>query len=176
MAHPAPEAEGRPRWLGYLQLALILAAVAIALYFARAPERADRVVAGVTVEQHRPAVTVVRPTPTEHALTVHLTGSVTLDRKASLVSEVDGRVIWVSPKFSAGGTLEEGETFVRIDPAEFELRVEAARLAVREAEVLLAQRRDEFAEVHLEKARNALRLAELRLRKPPSRSPTVVAW
>ena len=33
---------GRPKWMGYAQLVLILAAIGVALYFAQAPSRVER--------------------------------------------------------------------------------------------------------------------------------------
>ncbi|MDE0101026.1 MAG: HlyD family efflux transporter periplasmic adaptor subunit [Bryobacterales bacterium] len=134
---------------------------------------------------------MIRPTPTEHELSVELTGSVTLEEKASVVSEVVGRVVWVSPTFSNGGSFAADETFIRIDPTKFELHVEAATMAVREAEARVwaqkargAEDARRFAlenpgvevsewvrrlpkiaeaEAELERARAELRLAELRL-------------
>ena len=58
----------------------------------------------------------------------------------NVASEVDGRVAWVSPNFANGGSLSVDETFIRIDPAEFELHVEAAEMAVREAAARVAGR------------------------------------
>ena len=126
---------GRSERRGYVQLALILVVIAIALYFARAPSREIRVsVSDVSPASARLAVRVIQPTPTDQSLTVNLTGSVTLQQKTSVVSEVVGRVVWVSPQFSNGGSFEENETFIRIDPTKFELAVEAAAMAVQEAE------------------------------------------
>ncbi len=126
---------GRPRWHGYLQLALILGAIALALYFARAPDRVERgAVPLLGADGALPAVRVIQPALTEEALTVELTGSVNLEERARVASEVVGRVVWVSPSFSNGGSIPANETFVEIDPAEYELRVEAAAAAMQRAE------------------------------------------
>ena len=76
---------------------------------------------------------MVRPVPVEPALTVELTGSVRMDRRVRVASEVVGRVVWVSPEFRNGGSLAAKETFIRVDPAEYELEVKAAEHALREA-------------------------------------------
>ncbi|MDE0123744.1 MAG: hypothetical protein OXN97_04120, partial [Bryobacterales bacterium] len=61
----------QPNWRGYAQLAFIVFAIAIALYFARAPGRVDRGAASdTTSEDARPTVRVIRPTLTEQSLTV----------------------------------------------------------------------------------------------------------
>ena len=169
-AGPGGRAE-RPKWFGYLQLAVILGAIAVALYLARAPERVERIDrSALETQERRPVVSVVQPTPTEQALTLRLTGSVVLKEKATVVSEVVGRVVWVSPKFEPGGSIAANEVFIRIDPEEYELRVEAAGLEVAELEqeVRGKEARNEDAArtaLKLEKARVALRLAELQLRR-----------
>ena len=147
MPQKSDDSKGRPgqsRWFGFVQMVLILAVVAVALYFARAPERVERdTVPALSAEDTKPVVKVIRPTRTDQALTVALTGSVSLSERARLKSEVAGRVIWVSPKFSNGGSIEANERFVQIDPTEYELRVKAAEAAVEVAE----------ARVRTEKAR-----------------------
>ena len=71
---------------------------------------------------------------TDQALTVDLTGSVRASEMARLKSEVAGRVVWVSPNFSNGGSIEADEPLVKVDPTEYELRVKAAEMAVEIAE------------------------------------------
>ena len=179
-------------WRGYAQVAFVLGAIAVALYFARAPDRIDRgALPDESPDSAGPTVTVIRPASAEQSLRVQLTGSVTLEEKASVVSEVVGRVVWISPKFSSGGSFAADETFIRIDPTELELQVEVAAMAVREAKARVwaekargveAMRKFALespgveasewvrrlpkiaeAEAELEKARAALKLAELRL-------------
>ncbi|MYE03327.1 MAG: hypothetical protein F4Y03_19055 [Alphaproteobacteria bacterium] len=165
------ESGGRPQWYGYLQLAVILGAIAVALYFARAPERVERIDrAALAGEERRPVVSVIRPEPTEQSLTLRLTGSVRLKERATVMSEVVGRVVWVSPKFEPGGSIDANEVFIRIDPEEYALKAEEARLAVEELEHALraAEARNgeaPAAALRLERARVALRLAELQLRR-----------
>ena len=183
---------GQRSWRGYAQVAFVLGAIALALYLARAPSRIDRsAIADLSPDSAGPTVTVIRPASTEQSLRVELTGSVTLEEKASVVSEVVGRVVWVSPKFSSGGSFAADETFIRIDPTKLELQVEVATMAVREAEarVWAEKARGEEAtrklalenpgveasewvrrlpkiaeaEAELEKARAVLKLAELRV-------------
>ncbi len=128
-------ASGRPQWLGIVQLAAILLIVVIALYFARAPGRVTLdATPDLTAEKGKPTVSVIQPKPTTQALTVRLTGSVRVEQQARVMSEVTGRVAWISPKFSNGGSIPANETFIKIDTAEHELRVERAEMAVKAAE------------------------------------------
>ena len=120
---------------GYLQIALILVAIVVALYFARAPDRVARdALPEAAGDVAKPTANVVQPVPTEQSLTLELTGSVRMSEKATISSEVTGRVAWVSPEFKNGGTLAAHERIVRIDSTEFELRVQAAQRAVEAAE------------------------------------------
>jgi len=126
---------GRPQWLGIVQLAAILLVIVIALYFARAPSRVALDAApALTAEKGKPTVSVIQPKPARQALTVRLTGSVRIEEQARVMSEVTGRVVWISPKFSNGGSIPANETFIKIDTAEHELRVERAEMAVKAAE------------------------------------------
>ena len=160
-------ASGRPRWLGFAQLALILLAIVVALYFARAPDRVERgPIAGPA--QAKPVVGVVKPAATGHAVAFKLTGTVTLERRTRVVSEVVGRVVWVSPKFSSGGSIPANEVFVKIDPSQYELEVQAAKMAVRQVEAMseagtAGPETREAAEARLGQARAELALAERRL-------------
>lgn len=173
---------GERRWFGYAQLALIVLVIAVALYFARAPERVERGPVSVSGEA-APVVHTVRPELTEHLHRIELTGTVTLDRKLTVVSEVVGRVIWVSPDFVNGGTIPADEVFVRVDPTEYELKVQAAEMAVADAEALVqaAERsaaqgsRGEFAvagaKAGLGQASAALALARLQLARTEIKLP-----
>ena len=126
---------GLPKGAGYVQLALILAAIGVALYFAQAPSQTEReAISDMAPDLARPAVTVIEPAPTEQALTVRLTGGVTLHGNVRVTSEVEGRVVWVSPNFRNGGSISADEVFIRIDPTEHALQRDAAAAAVSEAE------------------------------------------
>ena len=128
-------ASGRPQWLGIVQLAAILLVIVIALYFARAPGRvALDATPDLTAEQGKPTVNVIKPKGTSQALTIELTGSVRVGEQARVMSEVAGRVVWISPNFSNGGSIPSNETFIKIDPTEHELRVERAEMTVKAAE------------------------------------------
>ena len=125
----------RPQWPGMVQLAVVVAAIIVALYFARAPGRiAMDATPDLTAEKGKATVSVVKPKPTRQALTIRLTGSVRVEEQARVMSEVAGRVVWISPNFSNGGSIPANETFVKVDPAAYELRVERAEMAVKAAE------------------------------------------
>ena len=165
---------GERRWLGYAQAGLIILGIAAALYLARAPERMEFGPA-VASGDATPTVQVVNPTPAVYAHQLDLTGTVTLNRKVTVLSEIVGRVTWVSPDFTNGGRLSAGEVFVRVDPREFEIAVKAAEMAVARARAQLqlaqgaagpdAAHLIAGAEAGLGQAEAALSLAQLRLER-----------
>ncbi len=157
--------KGRPEWVGYAQLALVAVLVLLAIYFARAPGGVETdIIAGPVTGSGNIVVSVFNPTPTAQSLTVKLTGNVKTEARVRVRSELEGRVVWVSPQFRNGGTLAANEPLVRIDRAEYELHVEAAEGMVAEAEARLAALMSgPAAEASLQRAKVALKLAELDL-------------
>ena len=47
--------------------------------------------------------------------------------ESELRAEIDGEIVWVSPKLAPGSFFEAGEALVRIDPTDYEHELEAAR-------------------------------------------------
>lgn len=127
---------GRSQLAGYVQLAAVVVAIVVAVYFAQAPDRT--VGAGLELEAApMPVVSVIEPRPTRSPLVVELTGTVGLATSAAVQTEVAAKVVWISPNFRSGASIPAGETIVRLDPTDLELLVEAAEGAVEEAEALV---------------------------------------
>ena len=78
------------------------------------------------------------------------------------------RVAWVSPKLGNGGSIDANETFVRIDPAEYELRVKVAEMAVKaaEARVRIERIRGEEAAETFASANPGAQISDWVRRKP----------
>ncbi len=72
---------------------------------------------------------------------VQAQGTVTPLRETAILSEVNGRVIEVSPEFNVGGFVKEGGVLLRIDPRDYETNLLRARAALESAESTLAQER-----------------------------------
>ena len=165
MAQETTEPQGRssrPKWMGYAQLILILAAIGVALYFAQAPGQMERdPISDLALDQAKPTVAVIQPAPTEQALWVDLTGGVTLHGNVKVTSEVGGRVVWVSPQFRNGGSIAANETIIRVDPAEYELELEVAAAKVAKAD----------ARVRIEKAKAEESLASFARENPGADVP-----
>ena len=158
----------RSQLLGYAQLAVILLAIAVALYLARAPNRVERASTADSVLT-TPAVSVLTPSATEYVVTERLTGTVRAEKRVTVRSEIAGRIVWVSPNFTEGGRIPANEPFVRVDPSEFEIAVETARMAVSEAEAEVhVERAEAEASIRLFAERNPVKEVPEDLRRLPS--------
>jgi membrane fusion protein, multidrug efflux system len=90
-------------------------------------------------EQNIPAVRVIEAAAEDVILTVTTQGTVEPRRQMTLVPQVSGRVIEVSPSFAAGGFFEAEEVLVRIDPRDYDLAIVRAQARLAEAELKLRQ-------------------------------------
>jgi RND family efflux transporter MFP subunit len=66
-------------------------------------------------------------------------GTVTPHRDTTMVSEVDGKIIEVSPAFNAGGFIAEGDVLLRIDDRDYQAKLLHAKASLKTAESNLAQ-------------------------------------
>ena len=136
----------QPRWRGILQLAVIVAAILAAIFFARAPSREfleiDPNLAQARVE---PTAAVIEPVATRASHKVVLTGTVSTLGNVAVIPEVSGEVVWVSENFRSGTEFRANETLARVDAREFELILANAKLKLVAAQENLKQRLDEAA-------------------------------
>lgn len=125
----------------FLPLLVLAAGVAVAAAIVRA--RPD-------VERRTDAV----PPPLVRALTVHVEdipleivsqGTVEPLTESTLVAQVAGQVTYVSPRFAEGGFFRRGQTLLRIDPRDYELRVSQSDAQVAQARVALEREEAESA-------------------------------
>jgi RND family efflux transporter MFP subunit len=77
------------------------------------------------------------------ALRVSSQGEVRPRTSVVLASEVAGRIAYVSDALLPGGSFQQGDVLVRIDPTEFSLRVTQAGATVAQARTALAQAQSE---------------------------------
>ena len=99
-------------------------------------------------------------------------GSVTPRTETTLVSEVAGQIIEVSPAFVAGGFFRAGDVLLRIDPRNYETQVKVARAEVAKARTQVATE-NALADYALndwqrlrEFSKDAKAASDLTLRKP----------
>ena len=130
-------------------------------------------------------------------LTVSTRGTVLPRTESDLVSEVSGRIVWLSPKLVVGGFFEAGDELLRLDERQHRIARDRARatVALRRSEARLAvaeakrggqlrergaasaadleqfQSRELVAEASLDEARASLEQAELDLERTVLRAP-----
>ena len=75
-------------------------------------------------------------------VTVHTTGTVRAAQQISLVPEVSGKVVSISPQLVSGGQFKKGATLLKIDPSNYQLAVEKARAEIAQVQVSLATERE----------------------------------
>ena len=93
-----------------------------------------------------PLVRVVEATPQTLQLRVQSQGTVMPRTETSLVPEVAGRVVAISPSLVDGGFFGTGDVLLSIDPRDYELALARTRAEVAQAKTQLAR---EFAEAQV---------------------------
>ncbi|QFU75230.1 efflux RND transporter periplasmic adaptor subunit [Halioglobus maricola] len=125
-----------------------------------------------------PHVDTLTVEPGPVSVQIHSRGIVTPQYTIELVSEVNGRVVWVDPGFLQGEEVSEGQVLLRVDPIDYEVAVSEARSAVataelslREATVLVQKASMAEAEARVAAAKERLRQAQVDLENTEIRAP-----
>ena len=147
--------------LGLIALSIVLVVVLVAIAKGKRPERRDTGSQAVLVD-------TIAAERTTLNLKVFSQGAVEPRTQTTLVAEVAGQIVSVSPNFISGGFFRQGEVLLQIDPSDYET-------GLLRAQANLASRRARYAD---EKARSEQALkdwtnlgregepSELVLRKP----------
>ncbi len=159
------------RVFGVAQVLIVLALVALASLIAcRSTTSSDSPPSfpmGPPSAMQAPQITVavVRPDIISATVEVDATGSIVFRTAVSIVPQVGGRVIWVSPKLRNGGEFNAGETVFKLDPIDAELSVRQAK-----ADLAVA-----LAEMNLANAQKDAATENYRLLNPGAEVPPLVA-
>jgi len=119
-----------------------------------------------------PVVDVTEVALQDLRIPVQAQGTVSAHRDTTLVAEVSGRIIEVSPSFNAGGYVAQGDVLARIDDSDYQAALYRARAQIETAESALAQEkgRGEVAKREWERLDNrgqrSPEARDLYLRKP----------
>jgi RND family efflux transporter MFP subunit len=117
-------------------------------------------------------IEVARAVKTDIRIPIAAQGTVTPHRQTSLVAEVQGRILEVSPAFNAGGFISQGDVLMHIDARDYQASLLRAQANVASAHSALVQERGraEVASREWEKlpktSRRSEEAIELYLRKP----------
>ncbi len=159
------------RVIGVAQILIVLALVTVASLIAcRATTSSDTTPSfpmGPPSAMQAPQITVavVRPDIISATVEVDATGSIAYRTAVSIVPQVGGRVIWVSPALRNGGEFNADETVFRLDPIDAELSVRQAK-----ADLAVA-----LAEMHLANAQRDAASENYKLLNPGASVPPLVA-
>jgi RND family efflux transporter MFP subunit len=163
----------QPLLVGIIAGATILVIVALRLLASKPPEREQ--------PDRAPLVRVEQVMPQEFQFEVRAHGSVSPRSESDLVPQVSGDVVWVSRSLAAGGFFEKGDPLLRIDRADYEVELEAARATVARAASehqrakteLERQRqladRSVASQARIDDAENTFRVTEAQLREARAR-------
>jgi len=119
----------------YLPIVILTASLAVSamLVALRRPPQTQTIVAKPV------AVHSIAVQRRDTHLWVHSQGTVVPYTQTTLVSEVAGKVLHLSPRFVTGGLFHQGEELIRIDPSDYQVSVTAAEAALAGAQARLAQ-------------------------------------
>lgn len=92
-------------------------------------------------------------------------GNVFAWRELELVSEVTGRVIWVSPDFEPGKAVNENSPLLRIDKTDYQLALAEAKAALASSELALADARALKRKASIKEAEASVSAAQQRIIK-----------
>ena len=132
-----------------LPLFIISAGIAIGVFLYQTKPAAKRGTPPAKV----PLVEITTAVLSDHGVVISAMGAVKASRELALKSRVSGFVLETSDRFVPGGTFKKGEILLRLDPRDFELALKKKKALVLKTE----------AELNLERGRQAVAKAELRL-------------
>jgi RND family efflux transporter MFP subunit len=77
--------------------------------------------------------------PEDYVIAINSQGTVRARTESTLIPEVSGRILSISPKFREGGFFAEGDILLEIDPSDYLTAVTVAEANLAEARVRLAE-------------------------------------
>src|SRR6056297_2880364 len=148
------------KWI--LPVLVLIAAIVVARYIiAQRPEAPQFQPPQVPV-----SIEAIRVEPEDYQVFVRSEGTVEPRTESTLIPQVSGKIVEISPTFREGGFFEEGDVLVKLDPRDYELAIASTEAQVAQAQSALEQELAQ-AEVVADDWRMLGREApELGLRKP----------
>ncbi len=97
-----------------------------------------------------PVVEVMAVELVKHRVRIETQGAVMSRRETRLAAELSGRVVEISPNLKVGALVKEGESLVRIDPADYRAILARAESALADVTLLLVQEEARFEQARLD--------------------------
>lgn len=113
-------------------------------------------------------VDVVQVAPQDYPIVVQTSGTVEADTRGSLVAQIRGEIIKVADNFRPGGSFNEGDVLIEIDPRDYVAELSQASAAVSQAKAAYSQEQAfaKQAAKDWERLGNTGEAPDLVLRKP----------
>ncbi len=118
-----------------IPIGIILLAVAAAATMIMLKKEPDKIKPGIAVL----LVETVALRKEDVTLTVKSQGNVSPRTETSLISEISAVVLEVSPKFVAGGFIENGEVLLKLNPIDYEVELQKAKASLLSSQAQLTQ-------------------------------------
>ena len=128
-----------------LKIILPIVVLIIGMFGAYALVKSREVVQPKPTEVPPPLVRVQSVYPTDFQLVIPAQGTVAPRTQTTLISQVAGQIIDVSPAFANGGFFEKDDVLLTIDPRDYEVAVAQAQVQVAQAKLRLAREEEEAA-------------------------------
>jgi RND family efflux transporter MFP subunit len=112
------------------------------------------------------AIDAVRAAPVEYRIVIRSEGTVEPRTESTLIPQVSGQIVAISPTFREGGFFERGDVLVTLDPRDYELGIASAEAQVAQAESALEQELAQAKVVEGDWRMLGREAPELGLRKP----------
>ena len=118
--------------------------------------------------QH-PVVSVTQVAAISKQAEITAYGEVSSRNQLSITSQVDGHIVYISPKFLTGNTFNQGEVLLEIEPIAYQQNLADALVTLADAELVLAQEQlnsEQAKEEWLQSELATEQASDLVLRKP----------
>jgi len=112
------------------------------------------------------SIDAIRVAPQDYRVVVHSEGTVEPRTESTLIPQVSGQIVAISPTFREGGFFEAGDILVTLDPRDYELAIASAEAQVAQAESALEQELAQAKVVEGDWRMLGKEAPELGLRKP----------
>lgn len=116
--------------------------------------------------QVRVSIDAIRVTPEDYQVVIRGEGTVEPRTESTLIPQVSGQIVAISPTFREGGFFERGDVLVTLDPRDYELAIASAEAQVAQAESALEQELAQAKVVEGDWRMLGREAPELGLRKP----------
>jgi RND family efflux transporter MFP subunit len=112
------------------------------------------------------AIEAIRVAPEDFRVVVRSEGTVEPRTESTLIPQVSGQIVGISPSFREGGFFEQGDILVTLDPRDYQLAIASAEAQVAQAESALEQELAQAKVVEDDWRMLGRQAPELGLRKP----------